>query len=144
VSQRLLTSLREEAGTLGVALLDRNQAQELMAKGTVDLFTYEPNKAIFAAMKRLTAPFELNMIAGELEAAGQFDLVGWDYLSRLGDDTFPEYCPLAKRLERLRELRNLRALRDLAREIHAAVHAPLSTSGEAVAMIRERLEEISA
>jgi hypothetical protein len=79
-----------------------------------------------------------------LEAAGQFELVGWNYLTDIDLGVFPEYCPMAKRLERLRELRKLRALRDLARDIHSALHVPLSTSGEAIAMIRERLEEISA
>lgn len=144
MTQRLLTSIREESAALGVALLDRDQATELVTLGSVALFTFGPHRAIFAVMKRLGGPIELNFVAGELEAAGQFDLVGWNYLTDLNLGVLPEYCPMSKRIERLRELRNLRALRDLAREIHTAVHAPLSTSSVVVAMIRERLKAISA
>ena len=144
VLECLLFSIEEERSCLGAALMNTDQAEELLRKASLDLFFHEPHRAILRAMRRLGAPLELLQLIAELDRAGELELAGGaDYVSSLDYGVVTER-PFAGRVARLRDLRDLRALRSLAQEILNAVHVPLVKADDVFARIERRLQELRA
>jgi replicative DNA helicase len=140
-TNRVLASLNEERSALGAALLDAQQAAELLHAATPDFFTYEAYRHVFEAMQRLAPPYDANVIASELERAGLFYRVGWACLVSLEDGVVTA-LPMSRRLDRLRDLWQLREIRTLLNAMHKQIQEPFSKGVDAIATIRQRLEEI--
>jgi replicative DNA helicase len=138
----ILSDINEEMGTLGAALLDPEQAAEILLALEPSDFSYSSNQIIFRAMAAAGAPFDVPSIAGELNRQGLLDQVGEDYLVRL-DLGVVTARPMARRIARLKEWRRLRELVNISEELAQLPYDVGANSTEIIAKLRERLEDIA-
>ncbi len=125
-------------------MMNARQAQELVLTARPDFFIFEPHRLIFECMLRLRPPFEAMLLAGELDRAGLLERAGGlSYLLDL-DWGVVTANSMTLRVERLRELWCLRAVDRMCDQIKRGVREPLSTSGDIIARIENRLAALRA
>jgi replicative DNA helicase len=135
-----LTDLGLEVSALGAAILSPSQAKLLIESGSVELFSINFTRDVFAAMVRLGSDsLDCALIAYEITRVGKEP--DFAAIASLLDGVVVE-SPMSARLSRLRELHKMRSLGRLGERLTEEVFAIGATSTDLIARTRSYLGEI--